>query len=352
MSTKTLADVVESLVGAAFEDGGMPKALACLRIFLPEVEWHDLTDAHAILSDRRDIMSRLPPTYEPLEELIGYKFRNKALLIEAITHASLNLSTSTEGCMERLEFFGDSILDSVIVSALWPYQPELSNHQMHLLRTTCVNADLLGFLVMEWSISQETTSISTDNTPVVIQAPVPYWKFMRHNSLEVTRAQQAAEERHTAERGAIVNAMAHDTEYPWTQLAHLNTPKFFSDMFESLLGAVWVDSGSMEICNEIVERFGILPYLRRMLADNVETRHPKNKLGELAGRERKTVRYETETRIQAGTKDLFCSVFVDNNFVLEVGGGINPEEIVTKAADKAYHVLLHRVNMSVDEMMT
>ncbi len=50
MSTKVLADVVESLIGAAYVDGGMPKALACLRLFLPEVEWHDLTDGHTILS--------------------------------------------------------------------------------------------------------------------------------------------------------------------------------------------------------------------------------------------------------------------------------------------------------------
>ncbi|KAI3317473.1 RNase3 domain-containing protein [Xylariaceae sp. AK1471] len=346
MSTKTLADVVESLIGAAFEDGGMPKALACLQIFLPEVEWHDLTEAYAILSRRRDITTKLPPTYEPLEELIGYTFQNKALLMEAITHASWNLSTSTEACMERLEFFGDSILDNIIVSALWPYEPELSNNQMHLLRTASVNADLLGFLVMEWCISQETTDISTDLTTVVNQTLVPFWKFMRHNSSQVSRAQQTMEKRHAAEREGIIDAMAHGTEYPWAQLAHLDTPKFFSDMFEGLLGAVWVDSGSIETCKEIVERIGILPYLRRMLTDNVEARHPKNKLGELAGRERKTVRYETEVRIRAGMKDLFCSVFVDEQFVVEVCAGVNLEEVVTKAADEAYHLLTHRANIS------
>ncbi len=51
MSTKTLADVVESLIGAAFQDGGFPKAIQCLKVFLPDVEWTKATEAHEILVD-------------------------------------------------------------------------------------------------------------------------------------------------------------------------------------------------------------------------------------------------------------------------------------------------------------
>ncbi|KAI8947405.1 RNase3 domain-containing protein [Xylaria longipes] len=352
MSTKTLADVVESLIGAAFIDGGMPKALACLRIFLPEVEWHDLIDAHTIFSSRRDIVTQLPSDCRPLEELIGYKFQNKALLIEALTHASWSISTTADVCMERLEFLGDSILDNVIVSALWAHERELSNNQMHLLRTACVNADLLGFLVMEWCTTQETTEISpTGLTTIVTQKPVPFWKYMRQRSAHIISTQRAVEERHGVEREAILDAIAHSSEYPWAKLAHLDIPKFFSDMFESLIGAMWVDSGSMEICKELVERIGILPYLRRILSDNVNVQHPKNKLGELVGKDGKKVKYERDVRVEAGAKDLFCKVFVDEQFVVEVNGGVNPEEVVTKAADEAYHMLLDRVNDLGDEMM-
>ncbi|KAH8164933.1 hypothetical protein CIB48_g3304 [Xylaria polymorpha] len=351
MSTKTLADVVESLVGAAFIDGGMPKALACLRIFLPDVEWYGLIDAHKILSSGRDIKTQLHPDHEPLEELIGYKFQNKALLMEALTHTSWGLSTSPDVCMERLEFFGDSILDSVIVSVLWAHERELSNFQMHLLRTACVNADLLGFLVMEWCTTQETTEISPTNLKTVItQKPVPFWKYMRQRSAHIVSAQQAVEERHGAEREPILNAIAHSTEYPWAKLAHLDIPKFFSDMFESLIGAVWVDSGSMEICKEIVERVGILPYLRRILSDNVDILHPKSKLGELA--DQKRVKYEPEVRIEAGVKDLFCRVFVGEEMVVEVSGGVSPEEVMTKAADEACRMLLGRVNDLKDDLLT
>ncbi|KAI1428743.1 RNase3 domain-containing protein [Xylaria sp. FL1777] len=353
MSTKTLADVVESLVGAAYIDGGMPKALACLRIFLPEVEWHDLTDAHTILSGGRDIITQPHPGHELLEELVGYTFQNKALLSECLTHASWSQNSSADMCMELLEFLGDPILDNVIVSILWTQEPELKHSQMHLARTACVNADLLGFLVMEWCTTQEVTEICpTTLATIVTQRPVSFWKYMRHGSPDITTAQRAAEQRHAAEREAILDAIAHGTEYPWTQLAHLALPKFFSDMFESLIGAVWSDSGSMETCKVILERIGILPYLRRMLSDNVDVRHPKNKLGELVGRSGYKVRYETETRNEAGVKDLLCKVFVDEKFIVEVSGGVNLQEVVTKAADEAYHMLLGRESNLEDEVMT
>ncbi|KAJ8124211.1 hypothetical protein ONZ43_g5 [Nemania bipapillata] len=223
---------------------------------------------------------------------------------------------------------------------------------MHLLRIGCVNADLLGFMVMEWCATQETTEISpVDLATIVTHESVPYWKYMRHRSSKVAVLQQATEERHIVEREKILDDIAHSAEYPWARLAHLDIPKFFSDMFESLLGAVWVDSGSLERCKEIVERIGILPYLRRILSDNVDIRHPKNKLGELAGKYDRRVKYETEVRIEAGVKDLFCRVLVGGKVIVEVDGGVNPEEVATKAAHQAYHLLLCRENESSNEMI-
>ena len=49
LSTKLLADVVESLIGAAFQDGGYPKAIECLKIFLPDLAWTKAAEAHDIL---------------------------------------------------------------------------------------------------------------------------------------------------------------------------------------------------------------------------------------------------------------------------------------------------------------
>jgi ribonuclease-3 len=56
------------------------------------------------------------------EQLIGYQFRDKALLEEAITHAS---GANTRLCSnERLEFLGDSILGFLVCEALFRQFPD------------------------------------------------------------------------------------------------------------------------------------------------------------------------------------------------------------------------------------
>ena len=49
-----------------------------------------------------------------LENSIGYKFKNKKLLDEAITHKSINSDFNNE----RLEFLGDSVISLVVSEAL------------------------------------------------------------------------------------------------------------------------------------------------------------------------------------------------------------------------------------------
>ncbi|KAI1418258.1 hypothetical protein F5Y13DRAFT_150976 [Hypoxylon sp. FL1857] len=345
MSTKTLADVVEALIGAAYLDGGLPKALTCIRIFVPEVEWRSLDASRDILFSQAPMRTDLPAALAPLEELIGYSFRNKSLLVEAATHASFGVVNSTGSCMERLEFLGDAILDNIVVSVLWACDRELDQREMHLFRTASVNADLLGFLGMEWTISQEATEIlkNKNKSTIETQTKIPFWKFMRHVSPEMGKAQRNAEERHALEREPIIDALRHGRGYPWVQLAHLHIPKFFSDFFESVLGAVWVDSGSMDTCAQIVEKIGILPLLRRMLAENVDVLHPKNHLGILAGKGLKTVEYRNEVRVaEDGSRELFCKILVADEVIVELGGGVSPEEIQTKAAWEAYKILKSR----------
>ena len=89
ISTKTLADVVEALVGAAWLDGGDAKALACLKIFLPEVPWLPLSGrAESLYDTYSNLTVQFPPHFAQLEELIGHPFTLKPLLVEAMTHPS------------------------------------------------------------------------------------------------------------------------------------------------------------------------------------------------------------------------------------------------------------------------
>ncbi|KAK7747028.1 Dicer-like protein 2 [Diatrype stigma] len=372
ISTKTLADVVESLIGASFLDGGMNKALDCIRIFIPEIEWHTLDATRNMLADPKPINHELPSTLIPLEGLLGYTFQNKTLAMEAMTHTSFGLGSETGSCMERLEFIGDAILDDIIVSLVWDCGQEYGHYEMSLLRAASVNKDLLGFLMMEWAYTQEATSISSSynnsnhtTAPAVVDSEtirIPIWKLMRHSSQSLGGAQSLTEEIHAAERGEILRAMREAPDYPWARLAHLQIPKCFSDLFESILGAVWVDSGSMQACKQIAERAGILPYLRRLIKDGVAVAHPKNRLGELVARSgNKKISYvrelrransEGEAEAESGNdgdnngkgkgkgfKEWICRVIVGGELLVEVGAGVSREEIVTKAADVAYNLL-------------
>ncbi|KAI0016621.1 hypothetical protein F4780DRAFT_669124 [Xylariomycetidae sp. FL0641] len=355
LSTKTLADVVESLIGAAHEDGGMDRALKCVQLLLPEVDWCSLDTALEKLALERPLVRQLPPALKPLEDLLGYTFKNKALLQEAATHTSYSGSAGTESCMERLEFIGDALLDSIIVSALWAHDPEspLSNQDMHLLRTVTVNADLLGFLAMEWWVKQTTTTIAGDaeHTTLEQETRTPLWKFMRHSSRSIGAAQRAAEARYLAEREAIREAMVSGSEFPWALLAHLGTPKAFSDFFEAVLGAVWLDSGSLDTCRDLIERAGILPCLRRLLKDKVVVMHPKNRLGELAARRLVRVAYESKVhRGENGAKELRCKLLLNDEVFVEVGDGINPAEVQTRAADLAFKKLDAEVRREDQDM--
>ncbi|MCD7836093.1 MAG: ribonuclease III, partial [Lachnospiraceae bacterium] len=54
-------------------------------------------------------------TLEMLQERIGYKFRNEALLKRALTHSSYmnEQKINRTGDYERLEFLGDAVLELV-----------------------------------------------------------------------------------------------------------------------------------------------------------------------------------------------------------------------------------------------
>jgi dsRNA-specific ribonuclease len=346
MSTKVLADVVEALFGAAKLDGGMPKALACMRVFLPEIDWQSLEDRRKIVFERAPADLNLPPLFEPLESLIGYSFAKKVLLVEAMTHASCNSGTAS---LERLEFLGDAVLDSLIVNLIYNQEVELSHIEMHHLRTAFVNADFLAFMCMEWTIKQETGNVTEDEHTHHFQTStgtvsLALWNFMRRSSQVLTASQLETFNRHLLLRDDINAALARGSHYPWALFCRLQAPKFYSDIVESLLGAVYIDAGSLDVCEGVIERMGILPYLRRVIRDDVHTLHPKEELGILADVE--TVKYviglEKEVIENVERRAYTCEVFVGEQSIVLVTDGSGREEVKTKAAEAAVKILKER----------
>src|SRR5436190_4029466 len=80
----------------------------------------------------------------PLEQRIGYKFRNPLLLAEALTHPSLGHETQQRHFdNQRLEFLGDAILQVVITEYLFSHFKDQPEGQLTKLRSRLVSRDAL-----------------------------------------------------------------------------------------------------------------------------------------------------------------------------------------------------------------
>jgi ribonuclease-3 len=80
----------------------------------------------------------------PIEERIGYKFRNSLLLAEALTHPSLAHETQRYHFdNQRLEFLGDAVLQLVISEYLFRHFGGEAEGQLTKLRSRLVSRETL-----------------------------------------------------------------------------------------------------------------------------------------------------------------------------------------------------------------
>lgn len=77
---------------------------------------------------------------EDLERKIGYQFKNKALMKEAITHSSYAKERKLQHIKynERLEFLGDAVLSIVVSDYIFKHCPELPEGELTKLRASLV----------------------------------------------------------------------------------------------------------------------------------------------------------------------------------------------------------------------
>ncbi|CRG88982.1 Dicer-like protein 2 [Talaromyces islandicus] len=365
LSTKVLADVVEALMGAAYLDGGIEKMSTCARIFLPEVEWTSAQEEIGALY-RNAAVSEAAATHPKLaqiEEMSGHKFTKPSLVFEALTHACCQDSSVS---YQRLEFLGDSVLDHIVVQELFHLPKKLSHQDMHLMRTTVANADFLAFLCLrlytteerEEAISPGLAHISTVKT----EHKTYLWQMMHHGaSWEIVNAQQEALQRYQAWGGAVEDALKHSSTYPWAGLFRISAGKFFSDIVESLLGAIFVDShGSLDACRVFLERIGLLTYLRRIAHEDIELLHPRNRLFIAAKSAQVAIESRAEKICDGGDDDIkknsnnsnnnnsdsnlvyICKICVDGEEIVELSDGINKFEVEARAAALGAEILKGR----------
>ena len=142
---------------------------------------------------------------EALESRIGYHFRDAALLRTAMTHSSFANEHfgGREGCNERLEFLGDSVLSMTVCNYLYRTYPALPEGRLTVLRKN---------LVCQRALADYATKLELGS-------------FLLLGKGEAKDGREK--------------------------------PKLLEDAFEALLGALYLDSGDFAT----VERF-LLPFVK------------------------------------------------------------------------------------------
>lgn len=81
-----------------------------------------------------------------VEERIGYVFRNKELLLTALTHSSYahERKINKINCNERLEFLGDAVLELISSAYLFEKYPDLPEGRLTRTRASLVSEEPLA----------------------------------------------------------------------------------------------------------------------------------------------------------------------------------------------------------------
>lgn len=81
-----------------------------------------------------------------LEKKLDYKFKNRTLLKEALTHPSFQKKSLKKKTAnnQRLEFLGDSVLDIIVTEHLYRKLSSFSEGKLTKIRSVMVSKDILA----------------------------------------------------------------------------------------------------------------------------------------------------------------------------------------------------------------
>ncbi|KAK7300038.1 hypothetical protein RJT34_10872 [Clitoria ternatea] len=247
-----------------------------------------------------------PRVIAAVEDKIGYQFRNKKLLEEALTHSSFTHAVS----YQRLEFIGDSILSSMICNHFYLAYPTFDPGQLSLLRAANVSTEKLARVAIHRRLHL----------------------YVRHSSPPLVQSVKA-----------FVDAVAQeDPLRPISYGGAVKAPKVLSDIVESVVGAVYVD------LNFNIEKLWVT--VRAMLEPIVtpeDMEHqPVTKLFELCQKNGKKIDIKP---CRNGDKSI-ANVYVDGEFVASAS---SDQKYTAKleAVNIALHKLSHLESVSTSKMV-
>ena len=242
---KSIADSIEALIGAYLISNGPKGAILLmkwlgLKLTLDNISFEELNEdaLHPIwrwlpsppspLLENPNCDSRESLEYHykvnrlyDFEEKIKYRFKDKSYLVQAFTHNSFFENRVTD-CYQRLEFLGDAVLDYLITRYLYEDPKNHSPGTLTDLRSALVNNTFFASL-----------SVNYD-----------FHKFIKMISPELFKVISDFVNKYKAKEIKMdLGDCMFITEDNYENIEDIEVPKALGDIFESVAGAIYLDSG-------------------------------------------------------------------------------------------------------------
>ncbi|XP_058692660.1 endoribonuclease Dicer isoform X2 [Poecile atricapillus] len=223
--------------------------------------------------DAEKTLNHLISGFENFEKKINYSFKNKAYLLQAFTHASYHYNTITD-CYQRLEFLGDAILDYLITKHLYEDPRQHSPGVLTDLRSALVNNTIFASLAVKYDYHKYFKAVSPELFHVIddfVQFQMEKNEMQGMDS-ELRRSEEDEEKEEDIE-----------------------VPKAMGDIFESLAGAIYMDSGmSLEMVWQVY-----YPMMRPLI-EKFSANVPRSPVRELLEMEPETAKFSPAERTYDG----------------------------------------------------
>ncbi|XP_036608144.1 endoribonuclease Dicer [Trichosurus vulpecula] len=223
--------------------------------------------------DAEKTLNHLISGFENFEKKINYNFKNKAYLLQAFTHASYHYNTITD-CYQRLEFLGDAILDYLITKHLYEDPRQHSPGVLTDLRSALVNNTIFASLAVKYDYHKYFKAVSPELFHVIddfVQFQLEKNEMQGMDS-ELRRSEEDEEKEEDIE-----------------------VPKAMGDIFESLAGAIYMDSGmSLEMV------WHVYYPMMRPLIEKFSANVPRSPVRELLEMEPETAKFSPAERTYDG----------------------------------------------------
>ncbi len=332
----TLSDMAKAIIGASYLSAGLDKASECASRISPRIKgWRESSLHDGDYMETRPRGIRFTADWERLECLLGHNFRDKSLLVEAMTHPSYigSYQTTSYG---RLAFLGSSVLDMVTVDHLHRQYDDMTAGRLQSLKAAVTNNRILTFLCMGFENEYQREDVNTDDKNN-IHTTVKRYSLNMHDFLQFHHQDlphQLSGSMSSKRFHRLQKALQIGGNYPWIQLVDVapsSSP--LSDIIQSCFGAIYIDSGGgLHDCKRLAQRLGIISLLDNLIERKVATDHPKKILCSLRPKAKISYHFLKD---HIDDRMSQCRVLVDGSEVVIVKGSKSRAAMVVYAANAA-----------------